>query len=69
VCNIGKIDKIVRIVLGVALIAWGFIAQNWLGAIGLIPLGTALIGFCPLYKIVNIDTGCKVAEAKKEEEE
>lgn len=58
-CNEGKIDRIIRVVLGVVIIAWGVMNNNWLGAIGLIPLGTALIGFCPLYAILKINTGCK----------
>ena len=58
-CNIGKIDRIIRVVIGLAIIVWGVMTNNWLGAIGLIPLGTALIGFCPLYTILKIDTGCK----------
>jgi hypothetical protein len=58
-CNEGKIDRIIRGILGVVIIAWGVMSNNWLGAIGLIPLGTALIGFCPLYAILKINTGCK----------
>jgi len=59
-CNIGKIDKIIRLVLGVVIIALGVVNNSWLGAIGLIPLGTALIGWCPLYSILGINTGCKI---------
>ena len=47
--NIGGIDRVIRIVIGSALIAWGYTAQNWLGAIGLVPLFTAAIGWCPAY--------------------
>ncbi len=61
-CNIGKVDKIIRIVLGVVIIGVGVLMGSWLGLIGLIPLGTALVGFCPLYPIFKIDTGCKKAE-------
>jgi hypothetical protein len=58
-CNIGKVDKIIRLVLGVVIIGWGIMNNNWLGAIGLIPLGTALMGWCPLYSMLGVDTGCK----------
>jgi hypothetical protein len=58
-CNIGKVDRIIRVVIGVLIIAWGLMNNNWLGAIGLIPLGTALVGWCPLYAIFGINTGCK----------
>lgn len=59
-CNIGKVDKIIRLVLGVVIIGWGVMNNSWLGVIGLIPLGTALIGWCPLYSIFGINTGCKI---------
>jgi hypothetical protein len=59
--NVGTADKIVRIILGVALIGWGVVAGNWLGAIGIVPLATALMGFCPLYPIVGMNTCGKKA--------
>ncbi|MCO4846250.1 MAG: DUF2892 domain-containing protein [Sulfurovum sp.] len=58
-CNIGKYERIIRGIVGIVVIAWGVMEQNWLGAIGLIPLGTALIGWCPPYAILGINTGCK----------
>ena len=61
-CNEGKIDRILRVIVGVGVIAWGVMNNNWLGAIGLVPLGTALIGWCPLYAILGINTGCKTKE-------
>jgi len=54
--NVGTADKIIRIILGIALIGWGVSAGNWLGAIGIIPLATALMGFCPLYPLVGVNT-------------
>jgi len=56
--NVGKIDKILRIVVGLAIIAYGVIEQSWLGAIGIIPLGTAISGWCPLYYPLGINTDC-----------
>lgn len=48
--NIGTIDRTIRIVAGLALITTVFVGpQNALGWIGLIPLVTALIGWCPAY--------------------
>ena len=52
--NIGQIDKVARIVIGLALLAWGVMEKNWLGAIGLVPLVTALAGWCPLYSILGV---------------
>jgi len=48
-CNVGGIDRRVRIIAGVALIAAGVYFQSWLGAIGLVPLLTGIIGWCPAY--------------------
>jgi len=57
--NVGGIDKILRIVVGLAIIGWGVMTQNWWGAIGLIPLVTAVVNFCPLYALLGINTGKK----------
>ncbi len=54
--NIGTIDRSVRIFLGLALIAWGYLDQNWWGAVGIVPLLTALIGWCPAYLPFGIRT-------------
>jgi hypothetical protein len=56
--NVGTTDKIIRLVLGAAIIGAGVYYQNWLGAIGLVPIGTALIGWCPAYLPFGIST-CK----------
>lgn len=59
--NVGNIDRLFRIVLGIALLAWalGFIpgiaASVW-GWIGIIPLATALMGSCPVYSILGVNT-------------
>ena len=50
-CNLGKIERIIRGVAGAAVIVWGIMDQNWLGAIGLVLLGTAAIGWCPPYAL------------------
>lgn len=54
--NVGNVDRIIRIVAGVAVIAAGLYFQSWLGVLGLIPIGTALIGFCPLYTLLGLNT-------------
>jgi hypothetical protein len=55
--NEGTIDRAVRIVLGLALISLTFLGpQSPLGFIGLVPLATGLIGFCPLYKVLGFST-------------
>ncbi len=54
--NVGSLDKTFRLILGVLIAIWGFYFQNWLGLIAIVPIGTALINFCPLFSIVGIST-------------
>ncbi|MEJ2117077.1 MAG: DUF2892 domain-containing protein [Alphaproteobacteria bacterium] len=59
-CNVGGIDRIARIILGIAILGLYFVVPQyglWL-LIGLVPLLTGLFGFCPLYPIVGVNT-CK----------
>ncbi len=56
--NVGTVDRVVRIVAGLALIGWGVSTQNWWGAIGIVPLFTAAIGWCPAYLPFGISS-CK----------
>lgn len=55
--NVGNADKVFRIILGLVLIALVFVGpQTPWGWIGIIPLATGLIGFCPLYSVFGINT-------------
>jgi len=54
--NVGGIDKILRIVLGLALVAWAALGGPVWAWIGIVPLGTGLVGFCPLYPLLGINT-------------
>lgn len=56
-CDVGGIDRIVRAVVGLALISLVFVGpQTAWGWIGLVPLATALVGWCPPYALLGIDT-------------
>ena len=57
--DVGNIDRWVRIVLGLSIGAAGLYFKSWFGLIGLVPLGTALVGSCPLYVLLGIST-CKL---------
>ena len=59
--NIGNADRIIRVVIGLVLLALGVYFNSWWGAVGLIPLVTAAIGWCPLY----VPFGLTTASAKK----
>jgi hypothetical protein len=55
--NEGTIDRVLRVIVGAALIAIVFVGpQTPWGWIGLIPLVTGLVGICPLYMILGINT-------------
>lgn len=54
--NVGGLDRIVRILLGLALVALGLSAREWWGAVGLVPLVTGLVGWCPLYVPLRLST-------------
>lgn len=55
--NVGGIDRILRIVLGLALVGATLAGAigPW-GWLGVVPLGTALLGFCPVYPLLGINT-------------
>ncbi len=58
--NVGNLDRIIRVVLGVVLIGAFFVFPDtpyrWLLLIGIIPLGTALIASCPIYSIFGLSS-------------
>ncbi|MCB1859039.1 MAG: DUF2892 domain-containing protein [Gammaproteobacteria bacterium] len=55
--NVGKVDRIVRVILGVLLIGNVFYAlQNPIGWVGVILLVTGIFGICPLYSLLGINT-------------
>ncbi|WP_289000792.1 DUF2892 domain-containing protein [uncultured Psychrobacter sp.] len=56
--NIGNTERMLRIAAGIIIIALGVYYQSLWGAIGLIPLFTGLLRFCPLYTMLGINT-CK----------
>ena len=55
-CNIGKTDRIIRIVAGVVILLAGLLSHSWLGLIGFVPLATGLIRCCPAYIPFGIST-------------
>lgn len=62
IANMGSLDRIARLVVGVALIAFalGYIAPgtswSWVGWIGVVPILTALFGTCPAYSVIGCST-------------
>jgi hypothetical protein len=65
--NVGGIDRILRVVIGVGLLSLLFLLEGsarWFGLIGIVPLGTGLIGYCPLYSILGISS-CRTGVREK----
>ena len=61
--NVGGIDRVLRIVVGLALLAGFFLnpdaTYRWAYLIGIVPLATGLMSSCLLYSILGISTGPK----------
>jgi hypothetical protein len=57
--NIGTLDRVIRIVIGVALLSLYFVLpgnERFVAFVGLIPLGTAFLRWCPLYSLIGLKT-------------
>ncbi len=55
-CNVGKTDKIIRWVIGIIIAALGLYYKSWWGLLAIIPIFTAIFGFCMLYIPLKINT-------------
>lgn len=57
--NVGGVDRVIRIIVGLALLSLLFLLEGssrWLGLIGIVPLATAFLRYCPLYSVFRINT-------------
>ena len=57
--NVGGIDRSLRVIVGLAILALWFVAEGparWWALIGLVPLVTGLVGWCPAYQVLGIRT-------------
>ncbi|MBN1929919.1 MAG: DUF2892 domain-containing protein [Chlorobiaceae bacterium] len=59
--NMGQKDRTVRAFIGVIMLVYAIVFHNLVGIVGLIPLATAIIGYCPLYEVLGV-TSNKYAE-------
>lgn len=60
-CNVGLVDRLLRIIFGLAIAILGVVFNSWWGLVGIIPLATGVFKICPLYMPFKLST------AKKEE--
>jgi hypothetical protein len=59
--NEGNLDRSLRIALGLILLALVFVGpKTYWGLLGLVPLATGFVGFCPLYRLFGLNT-CRTA--------
>lgn len=60
--NVGSFDRTIRVIAGLALLASTVVGPKTMwGLIGIVPLATALIGWCPAYTLIGIRT-CKTGD-------
>ena len=59
-CNIGKTERILRVIIGLVILSLDFVGpQSPWAWLGLVPVLTGLLGWCPPYAILGINTACK----------
>ena len=58
--NVGTVDRALRVILGLVLLGLAVFGGQWWGWIGVVPLVTAAVGFCPAYKLIGLNT-CPIA--------
>ena len=64
--NVGSIDRTLRILVGLGLLALVFVLEGsarWWGLAGLVPLATGLFRFCPVYPLLGLNT-CPLEQKK-----
>ncbi len=54
--NVGPVDRLIRIIIGLAIAILGIVYDSYWGLIGLIPIATGLFKWCPLYSLFSIST-------------
>jgi hypothetical protein len=57
-CNVGGMDRVSRIILGLVLVGLAFFTNQPWAYLGAIPLVTGLVGFCPIYPIFGVSSKC-----------
>jgi hypothetical protein len=54
--NVGYVDSIVRVIIGAMIVGIGLYFDSWWGFLGLIPVFSGAVSFCPIYRMLNMDT-------------
>lgn len=67
--NIGNVERIIRFIVGLGILSLIFILEGnarWWGLVGLVPIATAAMGYCPPYAWLGINTCGKEEAAPKQ---
>ena len=59
--NVGKVDMIIRLIVGIIIAVVGSTYHSWWGLVAILPILTAFVNFCPLYTVL----GCSTNKAKE----
>ena len=54
--NVGSVDRLLRIIVGAVIVVWGVYAESWWGLVGLVPLMTGMLNWCPVYLPFSLST-------------
>jgi len=54
--NVGYIDSIIRVIVGALIVGLGLYFDSYWGFIGLIPVFSGAVSFCPIYRLLNMET-------------
>lgn len=54
--NVGSIDRVIRLIVGCAILGAGYYSKSWWGLVGLLPILTGIIRFCPAYLPFGLST-------------
>ena len=54
--NVGSIDRVIRLIVGCAILGAGYYYKSWWGLVGLLPVLTGIIRFCPAYLPFGLST-------------
>jgi hypothetical protein len=57
--NVGKVDMIIRIIIGIVIASVGIVYESWWGLIAIPILLTAIINYCPLYNVLGFGSAKK----------
>ena len=64
--NVGTIDRVIRIIAGLAILCVGYYFKSWWGLIGFGPILTGIFRYCPAYPPFGINTGAAKQKPDKQ---